>query len=298
MSVFDLSTANRFSAVSLDLSRLAAPVAIRGMDYETILADRLTRLKAIFDAAGIDYNADSLESDPVAKLQETDAYRELITIGAINDSVRSVMIAFAVGSDLDQLGAFYATARLSGESDADYRRRVLLAPEAFSAAGTVGAYTYHALASSPDVRHVDVWSPAAGQVVVAVQSKIGSGRASDELVETVRSYLSREDIKPLTDVLNVRSCSIIDFSIDLTAYVIRGPAPDAVKAQITDAINAMVLSRKTPARDVPISAILAAAHVGAVDKVVVKTPVADVATGSGEVANLLAVNVKVVEYDG
>lgn len=298
MSVFDLSLSNRFTAVSLDLSRLSAPVAIKGVDYEAILADRLTRLKAIFDAAGITYNAESLESDPVAKLQETDAYREMLTISAINDSVRSVMVAFAVGSDLDHLGAFYATSRFSGETDAAFRRRVLLAPEAFSAAGTVGAYTYHALASSPDVRHVDVWSPAPGMVTVAVQSASGTGRASDELVATVRDYLSREDIKPLTDVLTVQSCEIVDFKIDITAYVIHGPAPDAVKTDVTNAITAMVASRKTPARDVPISAIMAAASVGAVDRVVIHKPTADVATGNGQVANLIGLSVKVVEYDG
>lgn len=298
MSVFDLSQSNRFTAVSLDLSRLPAPVAIQGMDYETILADRLARLKTIFDANGIAYNAETLESDPVAKLQETDAYRELLAVGEINDAVRSVMLAFAVGSDLDHLGAFYATARFTGESDADYRRRVLLAPEAFSAAGTVGAYTYHALAASPDVRHVDVWSEQPGQVTVAVQAKGGNGHANDALLASVRNYLLREDIKPLTDMVTVRSCEIVDFTIDLTAYIIHGPAPDAVKAAVTDAITAMVQARKTPARDVPVSAIHAAAHVGAVDRVVVHKPTADVATERGQVANLIGLKVQVVEYDG
>lgn len=298
MSVFDLSLSNRFTAISLDLSRLDPPAAIRSLDYETILAERLARLKELFTAAGIDYDATSLESDPVAKLQETDAYRELIAKAAINDAVRSVMLAFATGADLDHLGAHYGTARLQGEADADFRRRVLMAPEAFSAAGTVGAYTYHALSASADVRHVDVWSPAPGFVTVAVQSRIGNGRASDALVETVRAYLSREDIKPLTDVLSVRSAELIDFSIDLTAYVIHGPAPDAVKSQIVDSINAMVSSRKTPARDIPISAIVAAAQVGPVDKVVINSPTVDIATGHGEVGNLIALNVKVVEYDG
>lgn len=289
---------SRFSAVNLDLSRLQSPQAIRGLGYESILAQRMERLRELLDAAGIEYDALGLESDPAAKLQETDAYRELLNISAINDAVRSGFIAFAVGSDLDHLGAFYGTARHDGESDADYRRRILLAPEAFSAAGTQGAYMYHALAADPRVRHVDAWSPAPGQVIVAIQSREGKGRASDELVEKVRLYLSREDIKPLTDALSVRSASIIDYEIELTGFILPGPAPDTVREDMVASIEAMTLARKTPSRDVPLSAIKAAAHVGPVDRVVVNRPTSDVIVGRGEVPNMTKLSVKVETYDG
>src|SRR5690606_24987794 len=113
-------------------------------------------------------------------LQQADAYRELLAYAAINDAVRSVMIAFAVGADLDHMAAYYGVTRriitpAAGstaavlESDAEFRRRALFAPEAMAAAGPHGAYVLHALTADPRVLNVDVWSPDPGKVTVAVQ---------------------------------------------------------------------------------------------------------------------------------
>lgn len=280
-----------FSAVNL--STLPAPQAIEPLDFETILARMLADLRERDPA----YTA-IVESDPAYKVLEVAAYRELLLRQRVNEAVLAVMPAFAIGSDLDHLGVFYETPRHPGEPDADFRRRILLAPEAFAAAGAHGAYMYHALAADPRVRHADVWHSGPGQVTVAIQSREGNGRASDDLVEAVRAHLSREDIKPLTDTLSVRSAVIVDYEISVTGYVLPGPAPATVRENMVQSLQAMALQRKTPARDVPLSAIAAAAHVGPVDRVVIHSPTADVATGRGEVPNLIALNVKVETYDG
>lgn len=291
---------SRFTAVGLDLSRLDTPLAIRGLDYELVLSERLAYLRGLLDAAGIGYDALGDESDAGTKLQETDAYRELLGINAINDAVRGRLIAFATGADLDHLGAFYRTPRHPGEGDEDYRRRIILAPEAFSSAGTPGAYMYHALAADPRVRHADVWTPepGSGKVIVAIQSREGRGQAPDDLIKIVHAHLSADDIKPVTDILTVRSAVIVDYSVSVTAYVLPGPSPSAVRDDIEASITAMGLMRKTPARDVPLSAVIAAASIGPVDRVVVHSPTADVATGRGEVPNLTGVAVAVEVYDG
>ncbi|PWE52280.1 baseplate assembly protein, partial [Metarhizobium album] len=187
----------RFSASTLDLSRFPVPLAIRGIDFENILRQRKTRLSELFTAADIPYDVSQLEADPAVILEETDAYRELLVIAAINDAVRAVMVAFAVDADLDHLAAFYGVSRrvitpatsntpAVLESNEEFRRRVLLAPEAFSTAGAHGAYVFHALSADPRVLNVDVWSPAPGEVTVAVQSREGDGLAPTDLVAAVR----------------------------------------------------------------------------------------------------------------
>lgn len=298
----------RFSADTLDLSRFPAPLAIRGVSFETIQAERMARLPVLLTAFGIPFDAGSLEAEPVGILQQADAYREMLVLSAINDAVRSVMVAFAIGADLEHLGAFYGVTRriialatsiapAVMESDEELRRRLLLAPEAFAAAGPHGAYVFHALSSDPRVLNADVWSDAPGVVNVAVQSRLGSGVPTTDLVEAVRAHLNRRDVKPLTDVVNVRPVVNVPYRIEVDGFVLPGPDREAVKAAMLDALTAMAASRRTPSRDVPRSAVFAAASVGPLDKAVVIEPATDIARGYGEVADLTGIIARVTTYD-
>ncbi|MFG6501255.1 baseplate J/gp47 family protein [Sulfitobacter sp. 1A15106] len=300
---------SRFSSSTLDLSRFPAPLAIRGLDYEAILAERLAGLQSRFDAAGLEIDALGLESEPAVIIEQSDAYRELLALSAVNDAVRDTMIAFAGGADLDHLAAFYGVMRrviteatnsapAVMETDAELRRRTLLAPEAFSSAGAPGGYVFHALGADTRVLNVDVWSPMPGHVNVAVQSREGDGAAPDDLLDAVRAHLSREDIKPLTDILSVRSVVNVPYDVVGTGYVLPGPDALAVRDQTVESIKAMAAQRRTPSRDLPRSAVIDAASVGAMDKVIVSSPAADIARDYGEVAVLNSINFEVVSYDG
>lgn len=291
----------RFSAAGLDLSRFPAPLAIRGIDYEAILAERKVRLVALFAERGIDIDIVQLETDTSAIIEEADAYRELLTLARINDAVRAVMVAFATGADLEHLAAFYGVSRLSGESDARFRLRTLLAPEAFGCAGTHGSYVFFALTADPRVKTVDVWSPAPGEVMVAVQQADNDGNGiepSIELLKIVRDQLTRPDVKPLTDMVTVQSIISVPYSIKLDAYVLPGPDPIMVKAEVLASVEAMTLDRATPSRDIPRSAVFAAASAGPVDKVIVHSPTADIARGNGQVGKCVGIDVRVVVYAG
>jgi len=297
---------SRFSAVTLDLSRFPAPLAIRGIDYEGIMAARKVRLGELFTAAGVDYDVAMLATDPAIIIEESDTYRELLAYAAINDAVRSVMVAFAVGADLEHLAAFYGLSRRvldpatgAMEGDAELRRRVLLAPEAFATAGTHGGYLFHALTADPGVINADVWAdPAAGTAHVAIQARDGLAGASEELVERVRVHLARKDIKPLTDIISVRSVTTHEYAISVIVYAQPGPDQVAVKTLVEDSLAAMAASRRIPARDVPVSAVTAAATVGPVDRVVVESPLADVIMGNGELAVCTGIEVEVRSHDG
>jgi phage-related baseplate assembly protein len=289
----------RFSADGLDLSRFPPPLAIRGIDYESIFAERKTRLLELLTEAGIPFDVDRLEVDPAIIVEEADAYRELLTLARINDAVRSVMVAFAVGSDLDHLAAFYGVERAAGENDVSFRRDVLIAPEAFGSAGAHGAYVFHARRAAPlRIANVDVWSPEAGRVEVAVQSSEGDGQSSADLLAIVRDRLYRKDVKPLTDMVNVRSIVNVPYTIKADGYILPGPDPQMVRTEALRSLQAMALYRKTPARDVPRSAVFAAASVGPMDKVIVHSPAQDIARGNGEVGVCTAIDMKVTVYDG
>lgn len=299
---------SRFSSIALDLSRFPPPLAIRGIDYEAILAERKARFVELMKARRGDYNVESLVSDTAVELQETDAGREMLALIRVNDAVRSVMVAFATGTDLDHLAAFYGITRrvivlASGstpqvlESDAEFRRRVLLAPEAFAAAGPPGAYIYHALSADPRVLNVDVWSPDPGDVALAIQSREGDGLAPPDLVEAVRARIMHTYIKPLTDVVTVRSVTNHGYSVDLDAFILRGPDPLAVHGLIENSVLATAASRRTPARDMPRSALTAAAQLSMVDRVLLGSPVDDIAMGYGEVPVINGLNVRVHAND-
>lgn len=299
----------RFTADTLDLSRFPAPLAIQGIDFETIMAARKPRLVEIFHDFGIEYDVATLESDPAVINAESDAYRELLAYARVNDAVRSVMLAFAVGADLEHLAVRFGVARriitpatsaapAIVENDTELRRRALLAPEAFAAAGPVGAYAFHALTSDPRVLNVDVWSPAPGKVSVAVQAREGASTAPTEVIEVVREYLNRPDIKPLTDMVLVRSVTTVPYTVDLIAYVQPGPDRVAVKGAVEASVAAAVSARRVPARDVPRSALIAAATVGPVDRVQLLTPVSDLFIGNGDLAICDGINVQVLEHEG
>lgn len=290
------------AAPTLDLSRLPLPHAVVAPAFEQLLAARLADLRS--RAPDIDA---LLESDPAVKLQEVDAYRELLVLARIDDAVRATMLAFAVGADLDHLAAIHGLSRLVidaeaqppiYETDAQLRHRVLLAPEALAAAGPHAAWVAHALAAHAGVRAVDVWSPVPGQVSVAVQAHGGDGAPSPELVERVRAHLSQPHIKPLTDILSVKPVLNIPYAIAVEVFVLPGPAPELVRREVAASLSAMADARRLPARDVPVSAVIAAATTGAVDRVVVTSPAGDIARGHGEVAVCTAVDVVVRVHDG
>ncbi|MCO5153381.1 MULTISPECIES: baseplate assembly protein [unclassified Shinella] len=299
----------RLTAETLDFSRFPAPLAIKGIDYEVLMKQRKTRLVELFQAIGIEFDVASLASDPAIIHAEDDAYQELLAYGEINDAVKAVMPAFARGADLDHMAARFGVVRriitaatdsapAVIEGDAEFRRRTLLAPEAWAAAGPIGAYAYHALTADTRVINADIWSPGPGKVSVALQARQGGGIAPSEVVEAVRAYLARPDIKPLTDMVTVRSVYTVPYSIELIAYVRPGPDQLAVKAAIEASVGAMVAARRMPARDIPRSAIIAAATVGPVDRVQLLSPVADLVIGNGDLAVCLSINVQVLEHEG
>ena len=114
----------------VDLSSLPAPKVVEELSFEMIFQELL----ADFKSRRPDYDA-LLESDPVIIALECSVYRELLLRHRINEAAKANMLAYATGSDLDNLAAFYGIERMENESDERLRYRTNLALEGLTTAG-------------------------------------------------------------------------------------------------------------------------------------------------------------------
>lgn len=291
----------RFASANLDLSRLPAPEVIKGVDFEQILAERVADLVDRFAAIGVDFDTGNLESEPAVILQQADAFREALTKAAINDAARGVMLAFAYGSTLDHLGAFYGVQRLEVtpatatapavmESDADLRARIQLAPESLPYAGmTGGGYRALALKTVPALKDVSPIKRDGGRVDIVLLAREGSGEASNAAVDAVYSAFQDDEATQLTDIVTVRSATIVPYTVNLHLKIRIGPDPAVVRASAEAGIRAYAADRHRIGRVVYANMLEAAAAVGGVEQVTVD--VGDIDPGEGGAAYLAGLNI-------
>lgn len=270
-----------FTAV--DLSRLAAPGIVETLDYEGILADLIAMVRQMMPDFA------TLESDPAVKILQIFAYREMLLRQRINDAARAVMPAYAIGTDLDHLAALLGVTRFTLdpgdpvlgipptlESDADLRRRMVLAPEGYSVAGPEGAYIFHALSADPDVLDASAISPTPGAVVVSVLSRTGDGAASAGLTAAVAAYVSDETRRPLTDFVTVQSAEIVPYAIEASITTFSGPDGGVVLAEAEHRLAVYIESSHRLGRDITRSGLFSALHVEGVQNVVLTAPAVDI----------------------
>ncbi|WP_178860846.1 baseplate assembly protein [Thiomicrorhabdus cannonii] len=276
--------AGGFTAV--DLSKLPAPSVVETLSFEQVFAEMLADLQARSDT----FTA-LVESDPVYKVLEVAAYRELLIRQRVNEAARSVMLAYALGNDLDNLGALFGVSRLvidagdetatppvlpTYEADADFRYRIQLSLEGYSTAGPEGAYVFHALSADGAVLDASATSPSPGEVVVTVLSRTGDGTADQALLDTVNAVLSAEDVRPLTDSVTVQSATIVNYTIEATLHFYAGPGSDEVLAQAQAAVETYAANQHRLGLDVTLSGIYAALHQPGVQRVDLTQPVANI----------------------
>ena len=281
-----------FTAV--DLSRLPALDLIETLDFEVIVTRLLADLRArdpAFDAL--------VESDPAFKQLEVDAYAELLVRQRINEAARSVMLAYARGTALDHIAAGYNVERLlitpadphayppvaaEYEADNDLRRRVLLSFEGFSTAGPEGAYLFHSLSAHPDVRDASAYSPTPGVVVVTIQSRSGQGEPSPAVLAAVATALSADDVRPLTDQVQVQAAEIVNYTIDAELLLWPGPDASVVLAAANANLDTLIARQQRLGHGITRSALFAALHVEGVQNVALASPASDVAIAPTQAA--------------
>ena len=273
----------------IDLSKLPAPDVIETLDFETLLTDYISDFKA----KNPDYIT-LLESDPAIILIHVFAYREMLLRARINEAAKANMLAYATKGDLDNLAAFFGVERLEDETDERLRKRTQLALEGFSTAGPVGAYIFHSLSASNEVKSVSVKSPNPGEVLVTILSNIGDGTVGQELIDAVLAKLNEDDIRPLTDLVSVQGAEIINYQVEAVITVYSGPSSAVVETEANDALQKFISDRHEIGIVIAISGVYDALHVYGVKKVELISPLADVETTNEQAPYCSNISISVV----
>ena len=280
----------------IDLSQLPAPQIVDVPDFETLLAERKAEFVALHpkDEQEAVIRTLELESEPATKLLQENAYRELLLRQRINEAAQAVMVAYAMGGDLDQLAANYNVTRLTVtpadndavmESDEALRLRVPAAFEGLSVAGPTAAYEFHARSADGRVADASATSPAPAEVVLTVLSREGDGTAEKDLLDVVEKALNSENVRPVADRLTVRSAEIIPYRVEATIFLYPGPEAEPVMAAAKASLQKYIASQTRLGRDIRRSAIFAALHVEGVQRVELASPLADVVLNKTQAAS-------------
>lgn len=263
----------------IELSALPAPQVLEALDFEEIFQGDLTAFRAHM---GEGWTAQLL-SDPVTKLLEVGAYRTLLNRARVNDAAKALLLAYAQGSDLDQLAANVRlqrlvvqeanpdsvppTERILEEDDA-LRERIQLVYEGLTTAGPRNSYILHARNASGLVADATAESPSPAVVDVTVLSLDDKGVASPDLLAEVMAYLNADDVRPVADRVNVRSAEILPYQIHAVLHMTgNGPENEATLAECRRRLQGWINPRRRLGVEVPRSAIDAQLHIGGVARV-------------------------------
>lgn len=296
--------------MTVDLASLPAPEVVETIVFESLVDD----IKADFVArypAGADVI--DLESEPVVKLIETFAYRELLLRARYNDEARALLLAWATGSDLDHLGAtYYQEARLVVtpanpatipptaavmETDTDYRQRLALKPESWSTAGPRDAFKFHAISADGQIKDASVTSPQGGTTQIYVLTRTGTGIPDATQLATVSGAVNGETVRPLSEEVLVSAPTIVNYTLGIALTLFAGPSTEVVRTAVETALQKFAADSHRLDTDIIRSAIDAAAHVAGVKKVTIASPAADVVCGPSQAPWCTGVTVTVAAIE-
>lgn len=287
---------------TVDLSQLPVPDVVEVLDYETIFAERKATLISLYpeDQQEAITRTLALESEPIVKLLQENAYREVIWRQRVNEAALAVTLAYSAGNDLDVVVGNNNTERLTitpedtttipptpavMESDTDLRLRAQQAFEGLSVAGPVGAYEYHGRSADGRVADVSVESPSPACVTITVLSREDDGTASPELLAMVDKALNAEDVRPVADRVTVQSAEIVPYQIDATLYIYPGPESEPIRQASEQKLQSYISAQHRLGRDIRLSAIYAALHVEGVQRVELASPQADIVLTKSQASN-------------
>ena len=290
---------SRFSA--LDLETLPPPSAVGVLDFDAILTARLVELEAqlneVFDApkvAEVMAVARNIAASPIRYLNEAGAARELYMENRINNAIRSVFLATATGTDLDQIGANRGVLRrvvddsdpdaVIMEADAPFRARIQLVIEAWSPHGTEGSYAYWALDADDRVVDVVTYGPDSGldpaippaEPVMVILSSEGDGTATADLIEAVFAHCTTDRRRPVGDKLTVQSAVSVPYQIEAVLHVASPESASLVQAAAEASAQEFINGRIRIGRKLFRTSIAAALKVDGVVDVELIQPAADV----------------------
>ncbi len=274
-----------------DLASLPTPAVIEPLSFDTIFSELQTEFQSRYP----DYSA-LLASDPAVKLLEVAAYREVLLRNRINAAAKASLLAFATGSDLDHLAAFYGVTRLVDETDEALRLRTRQRIIGFANAGGAAHYRYWALSASPDVADVEVDSPEPGRVRISVLAKGEEETVPGAVLEAVRSVVLRDDIRVLTDTVEVVPAELIPVTV--TARIWLYPdTPMAAFEAIAPRFKDALAAQSGLGWDLTPSWVIGQLQRPGVHKVELHSPTTDIRANANQAVRLMHLNLEFAGRD-
>ena len=254
---------------------LPDPTAIENVDFEALFAAWKVQFKALW----LDFNVDSLETDPGAIIAEAMSYLRVDDRERVNDIYRALRLPLATGTNLDGLAAdrgekrltlFPATATSAAvmESDASLLLRTWLAMQAWGAGSPLGvegaARTFgirHAASvgqlTLADVRAID--HPGEGRMTCVVLAVKGL----DPLIaESMRAFVGNGLMdrrrRPGSVWIDTVLADIVTVPYAGLLKIRRGASRSALLAAAEDGLANYMLTRRRIGAEVPVSAMQAA----------------------------------------
>ena len=251
------------------------------------------------------------ETHPFTRWANTTAYVAMSQQQKFQLRSLSVFLQYAQDGDLDGLGALFNVRRLkidAGDPDAtppvpptyednqSFRRRIQLAPEATTTAGSRGSYIFHTLSANAQVKDAAVDRPEFsrngtdivldydagltnaqfGDVAVTVMSRVGKGTADQTLLDAVELYLNAEKIRPGNDRPRTRSAEIIEYTMEVELAMYDGPDKAVVIAEASKRLQAYADQMHAIGNSVRLAKIDNAAAIAGVENTNIISPSADI----------------------
>lgn len=280
---------------TLDLAALPPPQIIAEVDYEAIVARQNAAFQAEWSALRAvypdlpEYDVSMLETDPAVIINQAESYREVSLLAAINDAARARLLAFAQGSDLDQLAAFYDVVRQPGEADTRLKTRVILAIQGRSTGGPKERYKSVVMNADVRVASVEPYRIYRSPLIyIAVFSTEPNGIASADLLTKVRAALTDENVQLMNDEFVVSSAILTVANLAFDIWLL----PDADEATVTRAVAALRAAwavEQMLGRDLVREWWVSKLMIAGVHKVVATSPSADILAAPSEALAIGAV---------
>lgn len=297
--------------MSVDFNSLPKPNFVDVLDYEDIFNERKEYFISLHpeDEQELVRKTLSRESEPVTKLLQENAYREMILRNQINEKALATQLAFAKGDDLDVWGANFDVKRLVitpaddsitppapavYEEDEDFRYRIQKKLDALSTAGPESAYEFHTLSADSRVAHVKCSSPAPAHALLTILQRDTENNASTEELNTiVYNYVSAEKKRPTGDRVLVQSAEIINYEIEAVLVTKNVPETDPVLAAAQANTLAYTKEPKRIGKGVFFSDLYSILKVSGVERVELISPTAEIHLTNFQAASCTAIKLSV-----
>lgn len=297
--------------MSVDFNSLPKPNFVDVLDYEDIFNERKEYFISLHpeDEQELVRKTLSRESEPVTKLLQENAYREMILRNQINEKALATQLAFAKGNDLDVWGANFDVKRLVitpaddsvtppvlaiYEADEEFRYRIQKKLDALSTAGPESAYEFHTLSADSRVSDVKCSSPAPAHALLTIlQRDTGNNASTEELNTIVLNYVSGEKKRPTGDRVQVQSAEIINYQIEAVLVTKNVPETEPVLSAARANALAYVKEPKRIGKGVFFSDLYSILKVSGVERVELISPATEMHLTKFQAASCTAIKLSV-----